>query len=256
MLVGLVLTSITEPYISGRHFGLQSISLGMLIGGITFLGIILFIAYREIKEHNLILRAESAESNLNVLKNQMQPHFLFNSLNSLSELIDSNNQYASTMAQKLADLYREILTNSKQQISSLESELSIINKYLELEKLRFGDRLNYKISLPTSIENIFIPSLILQTLVENSIKHRISKSIKGGNVNIEIVPALNGFKISITDTGEQSFSGSEIGTGTGIKNTKERLKLIYGEDHDFKINIDNNKTELEFWIPGKDETNK
>lgn len=253
MIVGLALTSITEPYLSGRQFGLQSITIGALVGGITFLVTVLYVAYRETKEHNLKLRAESAEGSLNVLKNQMQPHFLFNSLNSLSELIDSNNEHASMMAQKLSDLYREILTNSKTQFSSLASELSIIDKYLALEKIRCGERLKYKISSPKSTDHIYIPSLVLQTLVENSIKHRISKAIDGGVVEIDISPKADGYNISIIDTGENVAAKPSKNSGTGIENTKSRLSLIYGDKHKFKMNVTDDRTEVEFWITGKDE---
>lgn len=256
MITGLALTSIAEPYISGRQFGLQSITIGALVGGITFLVTVLYIAYKEVKEQNLTLRAESAESNLNVLKNQLQPHFLFNSLNSLSELIDSNDPKASTMTQNLSDLYREILANSKQQFASLESEISIIEKYLELEKLRCGERLKYSISIPNNRDGIYLPSLTLQTLVENSIKHRISKSIEGGKIYVSINPKNEGYVISIIDTGTIVTTKSQKNSGTGIENTKARLSLVYGSKHDFKINVLAEKTELEFWITGKNETHK
>lgn len=121
MLIGLGLTHFLEPLISGRNFGVQSLSIGLLVGGCAFLLCIFYAAYKRTQELNLKLRIESAEASLHVLNNQMQPHFLFNSLNSLVELIESNSDYAAEMTQKLADLYREILVNSKGQLASLES---------------------------------------------------------------------------------------------------------------------------------------
>lgn len=132
LLIASGIVSLTEPFISGKEFGLQSISVGVLLGGLCMTLSLYFFAYRETQNNYLKLRAESAESNLNVLKNQMQPHFLFNSLNSLAELIDSNRDHASSMTQKLSDLYREILDSSKEQSSNSSNggEFVIVNSDL------------------------------------------------------------------------------------------------------------------------------
>ncbi len=159
------------------------------------------------------------------------------------------------MAQKLSDLYREILTSSKSHLSTLESEISIVEKYLDLEKIRYGDRLKFKISKPTLVEDIFLPSLSLQTLVENSIKHRVSKSLAGGQIDVSIVPSDSGFKVSVVDTGELEsieFTNS-ASTGTGLSNTKSRLSLIYGSRNKFSLDVTKNSTRIEFWITGRNE---
>jgi two-component system LytT family sensor kinase len=249
MLIGLSLTSLAEPYISGRPFGLQSISFGMLVGGVTFLAVIVFVAYKQMQETNLKLAAQSAEANLNVLKNQMQPHFLFNSLNSLSELIEINKDHASNMTQKLADLYREILNNSKAPLSSVESEISIIQKYLELEKLRFGDRLKYNIEVPPNFEKIFLPSLVLQTLVENSVKHGVGPSLDGGEIQIRVANLDKGYKVEIRNTGEFSKSGKSA--GTGLENTRSRLDLVYGDKHNLQLERQADTTLVSFWFSGE-----
>jgi hypothetical protein len=249
MLIGLGLTSLLEPYISGRNFGLQSISVGTLVGGTSFLLCMFYVAYKRSQEVNLKLKSESAEANLHILNNQMQPHFLFNSLNSLSELIETNNEYAAKMTQKLADLYRQILENSKNQLASLESEVSIINRYMELEKLRYDERFSYSISTPSDHENIFLPSLILQTLVENALKHGISKSIGGGNISVQISKAVSeGYYIDIINTGG-IYQPSQIG-GTGLSNTRARLNLLYGDKHNFNIQTSENQTKVNFWFSG------
>ncbi len=195
------------------------------------------------------LRAESAEANMNVLKNQMQPHFLFNSLNSLAELIDTNREYASKMTQNLSDLYREILESSKTLKSSLANELSIVQKYLELESLRFGKRLSFKIKAPENSEKILIPSLILQTLVENAIKHGISQSLNGGIIEIDIAPNQNGYFIEIRNTAgvSQNLNNS---TGTGLMNTQSRLDLFYADKHQFSMSSESGMTVVHFWISG------
>lgn len=249
MTLGLLTASYIEPTFGGTGLNIQGITIGLTIGGITYLAFILKSAYTETQSYNLKLRAESAESNLNVLKNQMQPHFLFNSLNSLAELIDSNREYASQMTQKLSDLYREILESSKQQVSSLESEISIVKKYLELEALRFGHRLKYDIEVPENIENTVIPSLLLQTLVENSVKHGVSQSLEGGFVSLKIFKDKEGFIAKIDNTAPKKTKPAES-TGTGLANTIARLDLLYGPKHNFKIETIDGRTMVHFWFSG------
>ncbi|HWU43733.1 MAG TPA: histidine kinase, partial [Bdellovibrio sp.] len=200
MALGLFVASILEPVLGNREMNFQGITVGLTIGSLTLLVFLLKSAYAQTQTYNLKLKAESAESTLNVLKNQIQPHFLFNSLNSLAELIDSDRESASQMTQKLSDLYREILESSKLQVSSLQSEISIVQKYLELESLRFGDRLKYQIETPEKMDDIFIPSLLLQTLIENAIKHGISQNLEGGIVSLKINADQNGFLVRIENT--------------------------------------------------------
>lgn len=249
MAAGLTLASKVESTFFGNNFSLQGISAGLTIGGVIYLAFFFSSAYRQTQEHNLKLRAESAEANMNVLKNQMQPHFLFNSLNSLAELIDTNREFASKMTQNLSDLYREILESSKTLKSSLANELSIVQKYLELESLRFGKRLNFKIKTPENSEKILIPSLILQTLVENAIKHGISQSLNGGIIEIDITPNLNGYFIEIRNTAgvSQNLKNS---SGTGLKNTQSRLDLFYPDKHHFSMSSESGLTVVHFWISG------
>ncbi|MBN8538027.1 MAG: histidine kinase [Deltaproteobacteria bacterium] len=249
MAAGLTLASRIESTFFGNTFSLQGISAGLTIGGVIYLAFVFSSAYNQTQEYNLKLRAESAEANMNVLKNQMQPHFLFNSLNSLAELIDTNREFASKMTQNLSDLYREILESSKSLKSSLTSELSIVQKYLELESLRFGKRLNFKIKSPENTENILIPSLILQTLVENAIKHGISQNLNGGIIEIEITPKQNGYFIEIRNTAgvSQNLKNS---TGIGLMNTQSRLDLFYADKHQFSISSVSDLTIVHFWISG------
>ncbi len=254
MALGLWISAILEPRISGAKFDLQSWTVGMLIGGITFSLSIFYFGYKRAVENNLKLKVESAVSNLNVLKNQMQPHFLFNSLNSLSELIESNNGEAAVMVQKLSDLYRQILENSKSPLSTLGSELKIIERYLELEKLRFGDRLSYKVFAPKHSDEIFIPSLALQTLVENAIKHGITQSVEGGEVTIKIEKENTGYQVEIANPGLLKVKKNE-NSGTGIENTRSRLTLLYGKDHNFKLTSDKDKTTASFWFHGMQNAN-
>ena len=251
MVVALNAANLVEPHFTGVNLGLQGIMVGALLGGLCFVLITFYLAYQETREHNLELRTQNAESTLHVLKNQMQPHFLFNSLNSLSELIETNPGEASTTAQKLSDLYREILESSRQPMSHVRDEVLILEKYLELEQLRFGDRLKFSIRVPDASERIAIPSLLLQTLVENCIKHGIAPSPCGGFVRIDIAPEDGGYAVSICNSGEP-FQGSSASNqrGTGIENSRARLELSYPQRNRFSIGTVEGETRVEFWISG------
>lgn len=250
MALGLFVASFLEPFFGGQGMDIQGITIGLTLGGITYLVFILKSAYTQTQNYNFKLRAESAESNLIVLKNQMQPHFLFNSLNSLAELIDSNKEYASQMTQKLSDLYREILESSKSSVTSLEVEMAIVKKYLELESLRFGHRLKYKIEIPESVSNVMIPSLLLQTLVENAIKHGVSQTLEGGVISIIIIPEKEGYTVQIENPAPKKIQSVES-SGTGIANTLARLDLLYGNKHHFKMSTVDEITSVHFWISGE-----
>ncbi len=205
--------------------------------------------YTEAKNKNAELKSANTEAELHALKNQMQPHFLFNSLNSLLSLIETNSKEAPLVTQRLSDLYREILVNSSKNVATLKSEVAIIEKYLSMEKIRFGDRLEYKINTPSNNENIFIPPLILQTLVENAIKHGINKSIKSGYIEIDIMKKSGGFDATIKNTGD--LDAQSIESGTGMKNTKARLELLYGEKTSFALKQDGNAVLANFWFSGE-----
>lgn len=250
MLIGLVFASVVEAAFFDNNFGWKSVMIGLVVGGTTYCVFLYRSVLRDTQDYNLQLRAESAEANMNALKNQMQPHFLFNSLNSLAELIDSNREQASTMTQKLSDLYREILEASKLPKSTLQNELSIVGKYLELESLRFGNRLKFEVQCPANAESILLPSLILQTLVENSVKHGISQSLHGGLIMVQVKTEPKGYRVQVQNPQGDHAGSITPSTGTGLANTKARLDLMYGDLHGFELKIHSGRTYVEFWISG------
>lgn len=204
---------------------------------------------RQVKEVALQSRAAQAEAQYNLLEMQMQPHFLFNSLNVLSELIYVDPDMACSMTQQLADLYREILTNSKQKFSNLESEISILEKYIQIQKIRFGERIRFEIDVKKEYYDIAVPSLILQTLVENAIKHGISPRQDGGDIKLSVRPVDSKYEICISNTGELYQSKKKTNSqGTGLQNTKNRLDLFYGHSHNFRIYSEAGKTYVKFLV--------
>jgi sensor histidine kinase YesM len=238
-VTGMWLVSFGRSFFLGRSEKPPDFIPLLIFSGSIAAAFSLFFAYRKAREEALTLRAESAEASLHVLEQQMRPHFLFNALNSLAELIESGQENAAETTYKLSELYRRILANSGAKTSSLASELEIVRAYLELEQLRFGNRLRFDICAPDNSSEIFLPSLMLQTLVENAIKHGVAPCIAGGEVTVEILrEAGSGYSLSVTNTGAPLSKGA--GKGTGLANTQARLNLLYGSGHDF--NIDSDKT--------------
>jgi two-component system LytT family sensor kinase len=211
----------------------------------------IFYRFRQMKDIALKSKVAQAEAQYSILESQMQPHFLFNSLNVLSELIYVDPDQANAMTQKLADLYREILNNSKTKFSTLESEISILTKYIEIQKIRFGDRIRFTSHVSPAFYNLQIPSLMLQTLVENAIKHGISPKKDGGEIDLTVEKQGNRFEVCISNTGSLYKGHKESKRSTGLQNTKNRLALTYGSKSSFKIYSDENRTYVKFSITGR-----
>jgi signal transduction histidine kinase len=204
-------------------------------GGLITAALIFRNAYRASQTRVEALERATAESRYETLKAQMQPHFLFNSLNSLSELIDAASPEAGATVGRLADLYRRILENSKTKTASLASEIAIIEDYLALERLRFGARLAYRIDCKVDATRVAVPSLILQTLVENAVKHGISPALAGGEVVVTATPRGDGWTtIEVANSGvglaaQPRAAAGPRSTGTGLANARDRLALMYGD---------------------------
>ena len=249
--IGIVSAAIMQQRFLGAevssHFGvLVPLVVAPTVSTATFF----YAGWKYYRDQYVLLRFSTIQAQYETLKKQMQPHFLFNALNSLSELIETDAKGASGMVQRLADLYREILTNSKSNVASLASEVSIMRKYLELEKIRFGDRLNFSFNINVNAESIFIPSLILQTLVENAVKHGISKSVNGGDIKFIVSEVRNKlYHVRLCNTGVPLRTDASL--GTGITNTKSRLNLLFGDRHKFNMYSDKELgTVVSFFVPG------
>jgi hypothetical protein len=235
-VTGMWLVSFGRSSFGGKPEKLPDFLPVLIFSGTIATAFSLFFAYRQAREEALALRAESAEASLHVLEQQMRPHFLFNALNSLAELIESGQENAAETTYKLSELYRRILANSGTKTSSLLSELEIVRAYLELEQLRFGERLRFDIRAPENSSEIFLPSLMLQTLVENAIKHGVAPSVEGGKVWIEIDRNGEGYRLNVVNTGKPLAAKQK--DGTGLANTKARLDLLYGGTHNFSLQAD------------------
>lgn len=248
--LGLISAQLIQSMITGDPFSPNEFLNELTVGVFVALMFMFYYAYKNSAEENLQLRVGKAESDLHVLRSQMQPHFLFNSLNSLAALIEQNPATAGSATQKLADLYRLILECSKNQLSPLVKELQIVELYLQIEQIRFGERLRFSLpEVPEQYRNVLVPSLIVQTLVENAVKHGIAKSVEGGNVQVRIDKKQDGLHLEVINSG--AMLSAKLGDGTGLKNTRERLDLVFGAKHRFALASDaQGITSAGFLVPG------
>lgn len=187
--------------------------------------------------NNLRLQASQTENELKTLRDQLNPHFLFNSLNSIRALIEIEPVTAKSAITTLSSLLRSSLLLGKKSFITLQEELQLVEEYLKLEKIRYEERLNYTIENEVP-ETIFIPPFLIQSMVENAIKHGISKKMKGGEINVIIHYANNNLMMEVVNDGEYNPKDN---LGIGIKNTKRRLELIYGQAAEFEIRNIKNK---------------
>jgi len=187
---------------------------------------------KEIEETRLIQLQKSAE--LDALRARIDPHFLFNTFNSIASLIRINPDAAEAMVEKLSGLFRFSLRSSDRRFVELDEELNIVRNYLEIEKLRFGDRLAFFLECPEHLKSAPVPPLIIQPLIENSIKHGIAKMKNGGVVRVTCMEKDKFLVISVTDNGP-GFKPGQINDGYGLRSVKDRLNLLYHTAHSFTI---------------------
>ncbi len=179
----------------------------------------------------LRLAATAKEAELRALKSQVNPHFIFNSLNSLRALIDEDPARARGAVTRLAGLLRYALQSGQLETVPLEDELRIVNDYLALEQVRFEDRLRIRLEVAPDTLMLPVPPLLLQTLVENAVKYGIAPRPEGGEVVIRTWREAGALRLEVANPGTlaPTFPGEDSSTRLGIKNAAERLRLLFGD---------------------------
>ena len=167
---------------------------------------------------------------LDALKSQLNPHFIFNSLNSISSLTISNPEKAQQMVIKLSDFLRNSLQNDEKKTHTLSIELEVIKLYLDIEKIRFGDRFNIQYDITEESLSAQVPNMILQPLFENAIKYGLYETLEQVNINTKVYVENQQLIISISNPYDPKMQPPK-GRGIGLKNTEQRLKLLYGLDY-------------------------
>lgn len=200
-----------------------------------------FERYRNEEIKNLKWEASKNEIELNKLKSQLNPHFIFNSMNSIRALIDEDPTKAKRSVTQLANILRKTLMMGRKKTVLFEEEMAIVHDYIELEKTRYEERLQYSAEIEDDAYNFQIPSLMIQTLIENGIKHGVSKFPKGGKIHITARVKQGKLHIEIENSGSLTYEDKPE-TGFGIINTTQRLNLLYGNHATFDIFNSQNNT--------------
>lgn len=198
---------------------------------------------REQEAQAQALRGELAQAQLQALRMQVNPHFLFNTLNAIAVLVrgEETDKAARTL-RLLSDLLRATFKGVDVQMVPLREEVDLVERYLEIEEIRFGDRLRVSIDVDPAVSEVPVPYLFLQPLVENAVRHGIAPHAQAGVVRVTARPvgAPNGqyVEVSVADSGPgfaESAAELTTGDGVGLSNTKRRLETLYGDDHSFEL---------------------
>lgn len=197
-----------------------------------------FEYYRRYRERELRaseLEKRLAQAKLQALQMQLNPHFLFNTLHSISSLMHKDVEAADRMVMRLGDLLRAALDSSDTQEVALRQELGFLERYLEIEKTRFGDRLMVKKHIPKDLLEAQVPNLILQPLMENAIKHGIEPWAKPGRIELRARREGDRLILEVGDNGAGLAEDASWEEGVGLSNTRARLRELYGQAHRFEL---------------------
>jgi sensor histidine kinase YesM len=196
--------------------------------------------HRESQEREIAaaqLQTQLAEAQLEALQRQLHPHFLFNTLNTISALMHRNVQAADEMLVRLSDLLRLTLDRIGTQQVSLKDELDFLQKYLDIERTRFGDRLQVHVDVDPDVLDAPVTNLVLQPLVENALRHGIAPKIEGGRVDVSASHVDGGLTLTVRDNGVGLSPArlNALHSGVGLSNTRSRLDNLYGDRHRFEF---------------------
>ena len=203
-----------------------------------YFGIKSYMQLQDLTEQTLKATSAAHQAQLKMLRYQLNPHFLFNTLNAISTLIlDNKTETANPAVSRLSDFLRYTLDNDPMSRVTLGSELAAIDLYLQIEKVRFGDRLVIEKSIEAGAQDALVPSLILQPLIENAIKYAITPSEDGGTLRISARVQQRTLVLQLSDTGPGLGNGNngQKSSGVGLKNTRERLQQLYGDTQAFTL---------------------
>jgi len=253
LLIVLLIVGVAGGTLMGMHIGpfilehlfsivlkhqkkdvLQTIIFAITFGGVASYFFIskarLRVSKEEIQQERIMRLSkekEALEANLKLLQAQIEPHFLFNTLSNILSLIDTDRDKGKAMLMDLMQYLRTSLSRTRHDLTTLGQEVELIRAYLNILKIRMGERLDFNIEIPEAILERPFPPMLLQPLVENAVKHGLDPKIEGGEILIKAHEEDGLIRIEVRDTGLGVTSDFEGGVGMG--NVRERLQLLYGE---------------------------
>ena len=240
-----------EPWY-GIFVGTLSSTYLLLCWSGLYFGIKYYEALQEQRESMLRASALAQEAQVKMLRYQLNPHFLFNTLNAISTLIlDNQGKVANQAVGRLSDFLRYTLDQDPMKKVTLRQELDALNLYLGIEQLRFGDRLRLEYDIDPGVTQALVPSLVLQPLVENSLKYAVAPREEGGRVRIEAREEDGRLRLAVADDGPGLPVGVELGAGRGVgfRNTRERLAVLYGDQQKLAVRFSRPGLRIEITMP-------
>jgi LytS/YehU family sensor histidine kinase len=188
------------------------------------------------------LNEQLSKAQLDALRRQIEPHFLFNTLNAVTGLVrEGRNETAVSMIAELSDFMRRVLSDSNRQEVPLGEEMEFTQRYLEIQKVRFAERLQLSVDVPDELRLAQVPTLILQPIVENAVKHGIAKRAQGGQIHIAAFRSNGALTVRVYNDGPRlSASWETLQPGIGIANMRTRLRSLYGDA--FALHLENRET--------------
>jgi signal transduction histidine kinase len=253
-VLGTGLDGPPPTYVQMLHDSLRDGLLGRML---TYAGIVAVIyaikyqaRYREMERAALQLETRLAEAQLRMLRMQLNPHFLFNSMNTVAMLTRAGRTSESvSMLLKLSALMRDALRGDAPDSGPLRDELSVLDRYVGVEQIRFGGKLAFAVNVPAALNDASVPSFLLQPLVENAIRHGRAAFDGSASVEVRAERVDDRLVLSVLDDGEGvSYSDSES-SGIGLRNVRDRLRQLYGAAHSFDIGHTHEGTVARISIP-------
>ena len=233
-LLGSVAVGMNPSTFFREYSFFQIILVGILFGSIISY---FFISREKISASEVMIQEEKIkrltsekkvmESNLRLLQAQIEPHFLFNTLSNILSLIDTDTEKGKSMLEDLIHYLRTSLSKTRENASSISQEMEMIEAYLNIFRVRMGERLRYRIDIPDTMKDIPFPPMLVQPFVENAIKHGLEPRIKGGEVSIRGEEKGDTIRLEVADTGLGFHGDSDM--GVGLSNIRERLQTLYGD---------------------------
>ena len=224
----------------------------LLCWSVLYFGIKFYESKRQQEEAMLKAVALAQEAQLKMLRYQLNPHFLFNTLNAISTLIlDNQNRKANQAVARLSEFLRYTLDQDPMKKVTLRQEIEALDLYLGTERLRFGERLRLEYAIEGPALEALVPSLLLQPLLENSLKYAVSAREQGGRVRIEGRTREGWLELSVIDDGPGLREGTPVSErrGVGLRNTSERLAVLYGDNRRFSVGNSNPGLRVDMALP-------
>jgi two-component system, LytTR family, sensor histidine kinase AlgZ len=207
------------------------------------------VALRTKERDEAEARRLAAEAQLASIESRVQPHFLFNTLNSIAALVHDDPAGAERMTGQLASLLRSALDSTATPLVPLDDELQIVRAYLDIERVRFGDRLRYAVDLGDGVAAALVPRMALQTLVENSVKYAVAPRREGGEIHVRAIDVDGRVRVSVDDDGP-GFDATVRPEGHGLDLLAERLKMLFGERASLEVDSRPGATSVTIDVPG------